>query len=288
MTDNRNTSAGIGGCNNRDTICIDTMRVLDACKDRDCFEDVRVYFNAYGQEILNNANTARVKRAEIACAHVSVSPIAFNDGFYQINVRYYIGLEVDTCSMNTAGRGQDIHGVAVIDKSVVLFGGKGNANIYTSDPNNTATCPVCDCSNVSTNLPVGVVEAVDPIVLSAKLVQAPCPCNCACSCSDIPASVANSIGGDLVDPDDGNRLLVTLGLFSIVRIERPGQYLINATNYAVPDKECISSSEDPCSLFRNMSFPTNEFAPECFRPTQNLNDVNSNTNGCGCRRQNGN
>jgi hypothetical protein len=53
--------------------------------------------------------------------------------------------------------------------------------------------------------------------------------------------------------------LVTLGLFSIVKIERQVQMLIPAYDFCVPDKECTGSTGDPCELFRTIKFPTNEF-----------------------------
>ena len=60
---------------------------------------------------------------------------------------------------------------------------------------------------------------------------------------------------------------MTLGIFSVVRIVRPGQYLINATEYMVPDKECVEAADDdPCSLFRKMAFPVSEFSPPTLCP----------------------
>ena len=59
---------------------------------------------------------------------------------------------------------------------------------------------------------------------------------------------------------------MTLGFFSVIRIERPGQYLINATEYSVPEKECVSGDEeDPCAVFEKMAFPVNEFSPPPYR-----------------------
>jgi hypothetical protein len=68
--------------------------------------------------------------------------------------------------------------------------------------------------------------------------------------------------GDLADDGCNNRLYVSIGIFSVIRIERPAQYLINASDYAVPDKECTAAEEDdPCKLFRSMAFPIQEFSP---------------------------
>ena len=76
-----------------------------------------------------------------------------------------------------------------------------------------------------------------------------------------------SVDGMLTDGRDGcKRLFVTLGFFSVIRIERPGQYLINATEYSVPEKECVSGDEeDPCAVFEKMAFPVNEFSPPPYR-----------------------
>ena len=53
---------------------------------------------------------------------------------------------------------------------------------------------------------------------------------------------------------------VSIGIFSIIRIVRVGQYVISASEYVIPDKECISpSDDDPCSVFRSMAFPVQEF-----------------------------
>ena len=69
------------------------------------------------------------------------------------------------------------------------------------------------------------------------------------------------------DEHDGDRYLtVSLGIFSIVRIVRPAQYLVSATEYCVPDKECVAPDEDdPCRLFHTMAFPVNEFSPPAYK-----------------------
>ena len=69
---------------------------------------------------------------------------------------------------------------------------------------------------------------------------------------------------------------VTLGLFTIVQLERDVQMLIPAYDFCVPEKECCHDMEnDPCDAFKQIRFPVNEFFPptECH---QKKND------GCGC------
>ena len=46
MSDMRN-SAGA-----RENVCISCDRILDSCRDKDCFENVRVYLSDCGQEMV--------------------------------------------------------------------------------------------------------------------------------------------------------------------------------------------------------------------------------------------
>ena len=127
-------------------------------------------------------------------------------------------------------------------------------------------------------MPTAIVEAVDPIILNAKVREEDdgCCC-CCCCCGDVPQHIANNMNGQLCD-SDGKFLTVSLGLFSVVRIVRPAQYLIHATEYCVPDKICVSAEDDnPCAVFRSMAFPTSEFCPPDFVPNH------PDTPGkCGC------
>ena len=74
---------------------------------------------------------------------------------------------------------------------------------------------------------------------------------------------ASCFGGELSSGDDSRRIYVTLGQFSIVRLERDTQLLVPVYDYCMPDKECACGDgcEDPCALFRNISFPVGEFFP---------------------------
>ena len=279
MSDNRGSPSSCRGQGERETVCIDTLRVLDSCRDRDCYEDVRVYLSELGQEIIDHTTSVRTKCARILWTFVGVDPVRFNSGFYQVTVRFYIKVELEACV--GIGRNQEFSGIAVVEKKVVLYGSVGNVNIYRSDPA-VGPCDICNAENHSTNLPIGVVEVVDPVLLSASVVEPCSPCGCCvCCCSDIPESVACAVPGSLVDSDDGNRLVVT-----IIHIERPAQYLINAQDYCVPDKDCSCNEEDdPCSLFRKMAFPINEFCPPSLSELSGGECSNENPgNGCGCGR----
>ena len=242
-------------------VCIDTYRVLDSCRDKDCFEDVRVYLTGEGQDIIERTGAVRAKSAEVVWANIDIDSVPFNKGFYQLYIRIYVKVTCEACIC--PGNLREFEGVAAIDKKVILFGGEGNVNVFKSEliEKSNGFCGGCGTGKGS-SLPVAVLETVDPIVLSSKIAEPgrPCRCSSCASIDEIPDNVFAGFSGELVDCPGACRLLVSLGLFSVVRIERPAQYLVNAVEYCVPEKECVMPPEDdPCSLFRKMAFPTSEF-----------------------------
>ena len=61
-----------------------------------------------------------------------------------------------------------------------------------------------------TNLPVAVVEVVDPVVLGSKVLDA-CCCNAAVT--DVPADICSCFDDDLVITNEGRQLYVITALF---------------------------------------------------------------------------
>lgn len=282
MQENRNASfcgsqaGNTQGCGGG-TVCIDTMRILDSCRDRDCFEDTRVYLTCTGEEILQNSTNVRTRSAKLVCAYVGVDEVPFNNGFYQIRIRYYIEVEFEACL--GVGRSQCFKGICVLEKEVILYGGEGRAVTFTSETTG-GYCGSCKM-DIGTNDPIAVVETVDPIVLGTRVAE----CGCGCTCGDyaeIPEGVRNSLGEELVTTSTCPRILVSLGIFSVIRMERPAQLLIHATDYSVPDKECNSATnnDNPCALFRTIAFPISQF-----RGTEHPTDIPTTKNhgGCGCK-----
>ncbi|MBO7311140.1 MAG: hypothetical protein J6U86_07105 [Clostridia bacterium] len=259
-----------------ETVCIDTNRVLDSCRDRDCFEDVKVLLTGFGNEILEHTTNIRAKSAHICWTQICIDPIKFNRGFYTVNIKFYVKICLEACMCG--GRSQEFEGIAVLDKKVILYGSESNVSIFKSSGDCSDFCKVPEPCEYMKNVPVAIVEAVDPIILNAKVREPDDICNCCCCCcGDIPRGIAGGLGEQLND-SNGKFLTVSLGVFSVVRIVRPAQYLINASEYCVPDKICISNEEDdPCSVFRSMAFPTSEFCPPDFIPTHN-----DKHGKCGC------
>ncbi len=257
MTDNRS-------CHERESAYIDTNRIFDSCRDKDCFEDTAVFLTDYGRDIVEHSTNVRCCTAEIAAADISVDPVPFNNGFYKIDARIYIRMTFECC-VNLTNR-QIIEGLCVCDKRTVLYGGEGGTSVFRSDPDTDGFCrgipdipesKSCGCG--SSSLPTAVLEVADPVVLGAKIIERRIPHHCPCQSErDIPANVASRIGN--LAPQGERRLVVSVGLFSVIRLERPAQYLLDARVYSVPEKECqFTEADDACTVFRNMEFPVSEF-----------------------------
>lgn len=274
MQENRNNSPY--SCQeSRNTICIDTMRVMDSCRDRDCFEDARVYVSTLGEQILASTTNVRVRNSELLWAYVGVDQVPFNCGFYQITVKYYIHLELEACV--GMGNSQIFNGLTVVQKEVVLYGGEGSVTSYSSNPENNY-CGIGNLDTVSNNDPVAIVDTVEPIILGTKIKDCSCPCY---DTLDIPQALCQCLNGDISYNNNTTRLYVSIGIFSIIRIERPTQILVQATDYSVPDKECpCVSNDNPCTLFNNMSFPINQFRATV--KSDQDEPVRRSGGGCGC------
>lgn len=244
----------------REAVCIHTRKIFDSCRDKDCVEDLRFYPTAGSQAVIDRAISLKAGKAELLYAYIDVEPVGFNRGFYTVDVRYFYRVTAD--AFVGAARPVSISGLAVFEKRVILFGSEGSAKVFSS------TMTECDLDAQhlpSTNLPVAVVEAVDPLILGIKMVDAcdSCPCeSCPCDAFDIPAGISNCFSERLNMGGEGRRVYVTLGQFSIIRLERDSQLLIPTYDYCMPQKECpVTKEEDPCAAFRRVQFPMEEFFP---------------------------
>ena len=111
---------------------------------------------------------------------------------------------------------------------------------------------------------VRVVEVLNPMVLSSKVRDV---CDDRCredTCIQIPTGIRCQFDEDLVESGDRRRLFVTLGQFSVIRLERDAQLIVPVLDYAVPTKECCDAglcAEDPCEMFSRIPFPEGQFVP---------------------------
>ena len=263
----------------RESVCVHTRKIFDSCRDKDCVEDLRFYPTVTAQGVLSTSQMIKGGTAELLYIYTDVEPVTFNRGFYSIDMRFFYRVTLQVCTGTP--RYTEAEGLCVFDKRCILFGSEGNAKIFSSD---TAFDELDIPGRMRTNLPIAVVEAVDPIVLDTRLVE---DCTAAGVCegsvSEIPAAISAAFASPLVLEQTGTRrYFVTLGQFSLVRLERDTQLLIPVYDYCIPQSECSGGDpEDPCGLFKNVCFPMNEFFPP--NTVEMPKDYNGTRSYCACR-----
>ena len=243
----------------RQAMSIHTRKITDACRDKDCIEDLRVYLTQESQCVLDGAASVRVRCADLLYAYIDVEPVAFDRHHYCIDVTFYYRILAD--ALVGASRPAALSGLAVFTKRAVLCGEDSRAHIFTSD---TRLCSADGVTIRSANRPTAVVEVLDPMVLSSRITES-CDCCQQEMVVQIPENIRCMFDEKLVLSAEQRRLFVTLGQFSIIRLERDAQLVVHWLNYAVPTKECCDTpgccQEDPCEMFSRIPFPTQQFAP---------------------------
>ena len=234
----------------REAVCINTRKIFDSCRDKDCVDDLRVFPTVSSQSYIENALSIRPKQAELLYVDVNVGPVTFNRGYYTVDCTYFYRITAETFPA-----GQSCTGLAVFDKRVMLFGSLGSVKVFSSE----SSIPVADIDD----LPTAVVNSVDPICLHCKIVDSECLLPTELEQRHIPDFITAAFGESLVLTDTARRWFATIGQFSIIRLERDTQLLIPAYDYCLPDKECPGTitEDDPCALFSKIRFPVEEFFP---------------------------
>ena len=263
----------------REAVCIHTKKIFSSCKDKDCIEDLTFYPTATAQSVIDASQSIRGGRVELLHVGVDVEPVSFNRGFYTVDMRFFYNVTLQAYLSCPAP--VTVEGLCVFDKRVILFGSEGSAKIFSSKyRSGEPDIPMLRRSN----LPEAVVEAVDPIVLDARIADSGCRRECDCDLCEVPGFISECFNGELCGGDDSRRIYITLGQFSIVRLERDSQLLVPVYDYCMPEKECsCGSTDDPCCLFRNIAFPVGEFFPP---NTVSLpEDYEEAKNFCACCRK---
>ena len=246
----------------REAVCIEAQRIFDSCSDKDCLEDLEVIFtDGSAKTIIDNATFIKCKCAEVINTYFTIEPVPFNKGFYSIDITYIFNVVVEAYT-NGSSLPQTVSGTTRFCKKVILYGSEGNSRIFRSDE--VVTSEPSGCCYL--NLPTATVRVVEPIILDSKLVTKP---NCGCHECYSPTQVD---GTGLLSPQ--KKVFITVGLFSIVSLQRSVSILIPSYDYCVPHKDCSTTNDSPCELFEKIKFPTDEFFP------LSLEEVESDQKDC--------
>ena len=104
----------------KEAVCINAQRIYDSCSDKDCLEDLQVYFSDQTQPIINKAVSVKTKKVKILCVNVDVEAVPFNKGFYSVDMTFYFLVEV-AAAMSPGGAPVTVCGIATFNKKVILF-----------------------------------------------------------------------------------------------------------------------------------------------------------------------
>ena len=278
MAERCQPNAGCGSESRRQAMAIHTRKITDSCRDKDCIEDLRVYLTRCAQAILDESSSAKVRCADLLCTYIDVEPVAFDHKHYCVDVTFYYRILADV--MTGGCHPTTLQGLAVFSKRAVLCGEDSKTYTFTSD----TKIGQCDGpTRYKANRPTAVVEVLDPMVLGSKVKQV-CECGCGCqSAEQIPECICNMFDEELVLTGEKRRLFVTLGQFSIIRLERDAQLIIPVLDYNIPTKECCDTpggTEDPCEMFSRIPFPETQFAPRDCDYKCDRDATNYTTTGC--------
>ncbi len=259
--------------NFKEAVCIDAYRIYDSCADKDCLEDLRVYFTEAGQHVIDQACNVRVRDVNVIDVCIDLEAVPFQKGFYSVNMTFFFEVCLDVF-MAPAAMPVTVNGLSIFSKKVILYGSEGSVSIYSSENcRNEAT----NVNLPASNLPRATVQVADPIALSAKLCECR-GCCCELKCN-IPDCICTRYGGEFIVQNAAKTVSVSIGLFTIVQIERNVPMMIPTYDFCIPDKECVSSSDNPCELFSRIEFPTDEFFPP------RTSEAADGEHGCGCGRR---
>jgi len=234
----------------RETAGIQAARILDSCGDRDCLEDLQVFFPAREQEIVNSGAAVSARYAEAVRADSKIEPQSFRPGYYNVDITYYFLIHFSVSL--TAGAPAEVAGHAYHQKRYTLFGGESGIKTFISS----------DTGKGAAAAPVSVVQVSDPVALSAVITER------APAYSEAPDNIPAQAAGYFADiglptPDTVKKtVLATIGLFSVVSLTRDSALLMPVYDYALPERYCPSTRADPGEIFNRIGFPFERFYPE--------------------------
>lgn len=235
-------------------ICIHTNKITDVCLDKDCIEDLRVYLTTDSQEVLNRSAGARVRSVELLQVYINVEELGFQRGYYSVDLTFYYRVFGEATA--NGARAGALDGVSVFSKRVVLYGGESGTKLFSS------RIPT-QLRFGARRLPEAIVEVIDPMVLSSKVLES---CGaCPRELTEIPDEVRAVFGQELVLDNNGRCQFITIGQFSTIRLERDTQLSVADGNYCIPQKSCSAETgcqEDPCDIFSRIDFPYPAFYPQ--------------------------
>lgn len=62
----------VGSAKVKEAVSIHTQKIYDACRDKDCLEDLRVYLTCKGQHTVDHCINVKCRKAELVWVYIDV------------------------------------------------------------------------------------------------------------------------------------------------------------------------------------------------------------------------
>ncbi len=264
MNETFGTCGSKGRCNKECTCCVDTYRIYDSCIGQECLRNLRFCTTDTYQAILNAATALRIRDISVIWVRILSEEVPFRTGYYNITARFYFRVNLEVCQ-GLGSTPQIISGLACYDKNVILYGGEGNVAVFYSDNQQRFCNTIPEFEQIigGNKSPRIVVEVASPVGLEVTLTEVDADTQPPC-CQNLPDEIAAQFEGNFTGNFEITQAaFVTLGIFTIIRVERPAQLTMQSCDNCFPDKTCDSPGvfADACTMFSSMQFPYEEFAP---------------------------
>ncbi len=288
FTNNRAVNAGNRPNGLKDE-CIIAFKVYDSCRQQDCLTSdiigpARAASTAtatagtgnceftVGEIITPPSDAAAVTISNLTVSDVIVvskTPNTFRPGYWDIDLKYVFSYTISFRNINGEVN-CTVNAQSVYNKPVTLFGSVATDTSLATDLLNGSSGGE---ETTLSGAPFVLVES-KAVALKAELGYDSCCC-------------------DSTDPTQVN---VTIGLFTIIKLYRLVNLVVESKGFCVPEKCTDTGAIDPCDYFENLDFPLDIFDPPQKREffagiSANIPaepDNGNNNNGCGCGCNTGN
>ncbi|MCL2856287.1 MAG: hypothetical protein FWE19_00990 [Oscillospiraceae bacterium] len=213
------TSARFGG----PAATFSAEQVMDSCCERECLEDLQVFFEEKDQIIIENCVLVRNPMAELEAVDFEVEPIPLREGCFTVDMAMRFRVRVDAF-LSREDRPHCVSGTTYIQKRDILFGGDCGASVFRSGGEH------------STALPQASLQMAEPVVLSCRLAEVP-----------TGKAVLITMG-----------IFSVTSLDRPARLAVPASVLERAA--ALTERRCSNTTErSDCEVFETIRFPEEQF-----------------------------
>ena len=136
----------------KEAVCINAQRIYDSCSDKDCLEDLQVFFSDQTQPIINKAISVKCKKVKILCVNVDVESVPFNKGFYSVDMTFFFVVTLSiidaplyflvevAATLAPGGAPVTVCGISYFNKKVILYGSEASSKEFSSRTCGSGCC----------------------------------------------------------------------------------------------------------------------------------------------------